>query len=459
MWRNFGIIIGFTVAFLLVNLITVEKVRFAGSNAQSTVFAKSPSKSKKSPEEKPADEDQPLEKIGDGTSVFTFKDINYTVPYGSGERKLLNGVSGYAKPGKMVALMGSSGAGKTTLLNTLAQRQKIGVVSGETLVNGSPLGSEFQRGTGFCEQADIHEGSSTIREALEFSALLRQESHIPKAEKIAYVDRIMALLELDEIEHALISSLTVEQRKRVTIGVELGKFPCKTLKIVHDPLTVTLSAAKPSLLLFLDEPTSGLDSQSAYSIVRFIRKLADAGQAIICTIHQPSSVLIQQFDMILALNPGGNTFYFGPVGANGSVVIDYFAQRGSHCPPTQNVAEFILETAARPHINADGNRIDWNEEWRRSDEAKAVLDEIDQIGADKRQTAAPSGKKEVEFAAPTWYQCCLLTKRLFIKQWREPQYAYGRLFVHVILGLINGFVSAFFFWGIYFRRTPRTSRD
>ena len=53
---------------------------------------------------------------------------------------------------------------------------------------------------------------------------------------------------------------------------------------------------------FLDEPTSGLDSQSAYSIIHFLKKLAAAGQAIICTIHQPSSILIQQFDMILAVS-------------------------------------------------------------------------------------------------------------------------------------------------------------
>lgn len=75
-------------------------------------------------------------------------------------------------------------------------------------------------------------------------------------------------------------------------------------------------AAKPELLLFLDEPTSGLDSQSAFSIVRFLKKLSQAGQAIICTIHQPSTMIIQEFDMILALNPGGNTFYFGPIGEN-----------------------------------------------------------------------------------------------------------------------------------------------
>lgn len=31
---------------------------------------------------------------------------------------------------------------------------------------------------------------------------------------------------------------------------------------------------------FLDEPTSGLDSQSAWNLVRFLRKLADNGQGM-----------------------------------------------------------------------------------------------------------------------------------------------------------------------------------
>ncbi|OLN88285.1 ABC transporter G family member 19 [Colletotrichum chlorophyti] len=420
LWRNFGIIIAFTVFYLVVTVVAVDTVKFKGSGAQSLIFAKSRDVKMKKNREDDASPEETFEPIGDGQSVFTFKDINYTVPYGNGERQLLNGVCGYAKPGKMIALMGSSGAGKTTLLNTIAQRQKVGVVSGQMLINGSSLGAEFQRGTGFCEQRDIHEGTATIREALEFSALLRQERSIPREEKIAYVDRIIQLLELGDLQDAIISSLTVEQRKRVTIGVEL--------------------AAKPSLLLFLDEPTSGLDSQSAYSIVRFLRKLCDAGQAIICTIHQPSSDLIEQFDMILALNRGGNTFYFGPVGANGSVVVDYFAQRGFPCPPSRNVAEFILETASKPSVR-DGRRVDWNEEWLNSAEHKAIVAEIDQITAESRVPPAASAA-QTEFASSTSYQCYLLTKRLFIQHWREPQYMYSRFFVHTTMGIINGFT----FW-------------
>lgn len=35
--------------------------------------------------------------------------------------------------------------------------------------------------------------------------------------------------------------------------------------------------------MFLDEPTSGMDSAAAYNVVRFLRKLADAGQAMYVT--------------------------------------------------------------------------------------------------------------------------------------------------------------------------------
>lgn len=296
LWRNFGVVVAFTVLYILVSALAVETFNFASSGGGALVFKKT-KKAKKAieqvssieDEEKAvpsgpagrgegssadgADEGEALEQISKSESIFTWEDVEYSVPYQGGQRKLLNKVSGYAKPGLMVALMGASGAGKTTLLNTLAQRQRVGVVSGEMKVDGKDLGLEFQRGTGFCEQMDIHDGTATVREALEFSALLRQDRKTPRAEKLAYVDKIIDLLELQDLQDAIVSSLGVEQRKRLTIGVEL--------------------TSKPQLLLFLDEPTSGLDSQSAWSIITFLKKLSRAGQAIICTIHQPSSVIIQ----------------------------------------------------------------------------------------------------------------------------------------------------------------------
>jgi ATP-binding cassette subfamily G (WHITE) protein 2 (SNQ2) len=444
LWRNFGVVIAFTVLYLLVTVIATETVSFAQSGGGALVFAKNKRAKQAVKEEGPVDEEkaaagestsssdtaaheeEALDSISSSESIFTWKDVEYTVPYQGGERKLLNKVNGYAKPGVMIALVGASGAGKSTLLNTLSQRQSTGVVSGEFLVDGKDLGKAFQRGTGFCEQMDLHDGTATIREALEFSAILRQDKKTPRKEKLDYVNKIIDLLELQDIQDALVSSLGVEQKKRLTIGVEL--------------------AAKPSLLLFLDEPTSGLDSNSAYSIVQFLKKLAQAGQAIVCTIHQPSSVLIQQFDMILALNPGGNTFYFGPVGENGTDVIRYFGDRGVQCPPSKNVAEFILETAAKPVKRKDGSKINWNDEWLNSDNNKQMLQEIDRIKADRSKTVSNQNQEEAEeeseFAASVWEQTTMLTKRTFIQYWRDPSYLYGKLFVAVVIGIFNGFT----FW-------------
>jgi ATP-binding cassette subfamily G (WHITE) protein 2 (SNQ2) len=228
LWRNFGVVIAFGVLYILVTALATEFFDFTAGGGGALEFKKSKAAKQKvkaatapSDVEKGAQvptsgssgtsqtidggqEDEALQEISGSDSVFTWENVDYSVPYMGGQRQLLNKVSGYAKPGVMVALMGASGAGKTTLLNTLSQRQKVGVITGDMLVDGRPLGTEFQRGTGYCEQSDLHDGTATIREALEFSAILRQDRSISREDKIAYVDKIIDLLELNETQDALV---------------------------------------------------------------------------------------------------------------------------------------------------------------------------------------------------------------------------------------------------------------
>jgi ATP-binding cassette subfamily G (WHITE) protein 2 (SNQ2) len=90
----------------------------------------------------------------------------------------------------------------------------------------------------------------------------------------------------------------------------------------------------------LDEPTSGLSSQSAWAIIDFLRSLADRGQAILCTIHQPSAELFQSFDRLLLLRKGGQTCYFGDLGINATTLINYFEYNGGRkCQEAENPAE------------------------------------------------------------------------------------------------------------------------
>lgn len=95
--------------------------------------------------------------------------------------------------------MGSSGAGKTTLMDVLAQRKTEGEIKGEILINGNQLPVSFQRTTGYCEQQDVHLPQATVRESLEFSALLRQPRNLSDKEKLAYVDTIIDLLEVSTL--------------------------------------------------------------------------------------------------------------------------------------------------------------------------------------------------------------------------------------------------------------------
>ena len=319
--------------------------------------------------------------------------------------------------------MGVSGAGKTTLLDVLASRTTMGVVTGEMLVDGRQRDTGFQRKTGYVQQQDLHLATSTVREALNFSAILRQPKKTPHAEKVAYVDEVIKVLEMETYADAIVGvpgeGLNVEQRKRLTIGVEL--------------------AAKPALLLFLDEPTSGLDSQTAWSICALLRKLADNGQAILCTIHQPSAILFQEFDRLLFLAKGGKTVYFGDIGQNSKVLTNYFERNGSRkFGEDENPAEVMLEViGAAP---GSETTIDWPTVWNESKEraeVKATLTEMKATLSQKEQIQDETALDP--YAATFKIQLWTVLKRVFEQYWRTPAYLYSKVALCVFAALFIGF--------------------
>lgn len=200
----------------------------------------------------------------------------------------------------------------------------------------------------------------------------------------------------------------MEQRKRLTIGVEL--------------------AAKPDLLLFLDEPTSGLDSQTAWSILMLIRKLANNGQAILCTIHQPSALLFQQFDRLLLLANGGRTVYFGDIGEDSKTMIQYFERHGAQpCSESHNPAEWMLEViGAAPGVHIER---DWAQIWRASSEFGEVTKSLDEMKEHLSRTTPEKGQSSLlkSFASPFYFQLFMCTKRVLQQYWRDPTYIYAKL--------------------------------
>ncbi|KAJ5899540.1 CDR ABC transporter [Penicillium taxi] len=440
LWRNFGIIIGWFILFVGLTMLGMELQKPNKGGSSVTVFKrgqapkevedaienKNPPADIESPEKssRPSssrDEEknhQQVKDIAKNTSIFTWQSLNYTIPYKDGQKKLLQDVNGYVKPGRLTALMGASGAGKTTLLNALAQRINFGVVTGDFMVDG--------KATGFAEQMDIHEPTATVRESLRFSALLRQPKEVPLQEKYDYCEKVIDLLEMRSIAGATVGSagtgLNQEQRKRLTIAVEL--------------------ASKPELLLFLDEPTSGLDSLAAFNIVRFLRKLADAGQAILCTIHQPSAVLFEQFDELLLLQSGGRVVYNGALGSDSRTLISYFERNGGKkCSSKENPAEYMLEVIGAGNPDYKGQ--DWGDVWTNSTESKQLSTEIDNVISSRRNVQDEKiTNDDREYAMPLYVQVMAVTKRAFVAYWRLPDYILGKFMLHIFTGLFNTFT----FW-------------
>ncbi|KAI8247772.1 ZEB2-regulated ABC transporter 1 [Colletotrichum sp. SAR 10_77] len=448
-WRNFGVLIAYTILFMGLHLIATEYVASERSKGEVLVFSRAAmSKRRKSgavdvesgattrAQQTDKEDSEGVAGMEKQTSVFHWKDVCYDIKIKGEPRRILDHVDGWVKPGTLTALMGVSGAGKTTLLDVLATRVTMGVITGEMLVNGQPRDSSFQRKTGYVTQQDLHLHTSTVREALNFSALLRQPATYSRAEKLAYVDTVIALLGMEEYSDAVIGEpgegLNVEQRKRLTIGVEL--------------------AARPQLLLFLDEPTSGLDSQTSWSICNLMEKLTKSGQAILCTIHQPSAMLFQRFDRLLLLARGGRTVYFGEIGKNSQTLVDYFVRNGGpECPPGANPAEYMLEViGAAPGAHTD---IDWPAVWRQTPEYQAVQDELTCLSSGAQgQVQAPQtedASSYKEFAAGFGTQFFEVTKRVFQQYWRSPSYIYSK-------GILS--FGAALFIGLSFLNAENTQR-
>ncbi|KAE8353295.1 ABC-2 type transporter-domain-containing protein [Aspergillus coremiiformis] len=435
LWRNLGILIAFMAFFAFTYLAATEYISEQKSKGEVLLFRRGhqPKISEKTDLESSEPDGTPKSGgsapqnaagIQRQTSVFQWQDVCYDIKIKGQPRRILDNVDGWVKPGTCTALMGVSGAGKTTLLDVLATRVTMGVITGEMLVDGRPRDQSFQRKTGYVQQQDLHLATSTVREALRFSAILRQPAHVSHQEKIDYVEEVITLLGMEAYADAVVGvpgeGLNVEQRKRLTIGVEL--------------------AAKPQLLLFLDEPTSGLDSQTSWSILDLIDTLTQHGQAILCTIHQPSAMLFQRFDRLLFLATGGKTIYFGNIGQNSLTLSSYFERHGAQpISPGENPAEWMLDvTGAAPGSHSD---IDWPKVWRESPEHTKVKEHLAELKS--TLSAKPVGNSDAEafkeYAAPFHVQLWECLIRVFAQYYRTPIYIWSKTALSAFTALYIGF--------------------
>eukprot|EP00299_Pterocystis_sp_00344_P019876 c9825_g1_i2.p1 GENE.c9825_g1_i2~~c9825_g1_i2.p1 ORF type:complete len:1420 (-),score=398.97 c9825_g1_i2:102-4361(-) len=440
-WGTILFLIGYYVFMLAMTTLTLEKLRFHGHTSSELPPDDEPTQS---PEENGTEmktvtksrapsqetervvEDLPATDLGlpFEPCALTFENVWYTVTLPNAEHEkldLLQGVSGFCRPGTMTALMGSSGAGKTTLLDVIAGRKTSGTIRGNFRVNGHPKEKgSFARLSGYVEQTDLHSPHSTVREALLFSARLRLPPSVSKSDRHTFVTSVLQILELDVIQDRLIGSeseggLSTEQMKRVTIGVEL--------------------VANPSIL-FLDEPTSGLDSRAASIVMRAVRNIAQTNRTVICTIHQPSSYLFEMFDNLLLLKKGGKTVYFGPLGENSSNLIDYM-QNIPGAPrfrEGQNPATYMLEVIGAGTATNVNLREDPSEYYTRSSLAETNLQELSEL----TQPVGTPVTFSTVFAASFRAQVKALVIKSFKNYWRSPNYNVTRILIIALVAFIFG---------------------
>ncbi|XP_047944619.1 pleiotropic drug resistance protein 1-like [Salvia hispanica] len=371
---------------------------------------------------------------------LTFDDVRYSVDMpaemraqGATEDKLelLKGVSGAFRPGVLTALMGVSGAGKTTLMDVLAGRKTGGYIEGDIKISGYPKNqATFARISGYCEQNDIHSPNVTIYESLVYSAWLRLPQEVDEKTKKVFVDEVMDLVELTPLREALVglpgvSGLSTEQRKRLTIAVEL--------------------VANPSII-FMDEPTSGLDARAAAIVMRTVRNTVNTGRTVVCTIHQPSIDIFEAFDELFLMKRGGEEIYVGPLGRQSAHLINYF-EAIDGVPKIKdgiNPATWMLEVTTSAQELALG--IEFADYYKKSElytRNKALIKEL---------SVPRPGTKDLYF--PTKYsqsfltQCIACLWKQHWSYWRNPPYTAVRFSFTTFIAIIFGSM----FWDLGSKR-------
>ncbi|XP_020550291.1 pleiotropic drug resistance protein 1-like isoform X1 [Sesamum indicum] len=371
---------------------------------------------------------------------MTFDDIHYAVDmpqemkaHGIQEERLelLKGVSGAFRPGVLTALMGISGAGKTTLMDVLSGRKTGGYIDGRITISGYPKKQEtFARIAGYCEQTDIHSPHVTVYESLQFSAWLRLPPEVDAATRTMFIEEVMELVELTPLRDALVGlpgvdGLSTEQRKRLTIAVEL--------------------VANPSII-FMDEPTSGLDARAAAIVMRTVRNTVDTGRTVVCTIHQPSIDIFDAFDELLLLKRGGEEIYVGPLGRHSSQLIKFFEGIDgiSKIKDGYNPATWMLEVTSEAQEAALG--VNFAEVYRNSElyrRNKALIKEL--------STPAPGSKDlyfQTHYSQSFWTQCMACLWKQHWSYWRNPPYTAVRLLFTTFIAIMFGTI----FWDLGSKR-------
>ncbi|XP_059291324.1 ABC transporter G family member 6-like [Lycium ferocissimum] len=360
---------------------------------------------------------------------------------------LLNDISGEARDGELLAVLGASGSGKSTLIDALANRIAKESLKGAITLNGETLHSKLLKViSAYVMQDDLLYPMLTVEETLMFAAEFRLPRTLSKSKKKARVQALIDQLGLRNAAKTIIGDeghrgVSGGERRRVSIGID----------IIHDPI-----------ILFLDEPTSGLDSTSAFMVIKVLQRIAQSGSIVIMSIHQPSYRILGLLDRLIFLSHGQTVYSGSPLN-----LPQYFADFGHPIPENENRTEFALDLIRELEGSPSGTKtlVDFNRTWqdtKRSSSSstnqnfeatptryhlslkEAISASISRgkLVPGATNNAANPTSMVPTFANPIWTELAVLSKRSFTNSWRMPE-IFAVRFGAV---MVTGFILATMFW-------------
>ena len=336
---------------------------------------------------------------------------------------ILDDVSGVAKPGDFIAILGASGSGKTTLLNALSHRLSPGLeLAGQVRINGRTLlPEEMRRISGYVGQNDTFVGSMTVIEVVLFYANLKLDSRIPHKEKQCLAETLLQKVGLSHVKNSFIGDSFMP-------GISGGE---RTRLVVATQLLLGAS------LLFLDEVTSGLDTFMAESVLKMMKDLAEWGCTILCTIHQPASELYALFDKVCLITEGRIAF----LGDHRSA-LTFFEESNYPCPPHHCPTDhFIYTLAIKPGIEEKCRErcMEMVRSYKKSRFFFKVVEDIKDSSALFEGDVRDESKIPPTPTGTFWNQLFENIKRSLKENLRNPRSSRSRLIAGVIVALMTGF--------------------
>lgn len=204
-----------------------------------------------------------------------------------GEQALAD-LSFTAAPGTITSVVGLSEASTSALVDVLAGAVRPSM--GEVDFDGHDVAADDVRPhVGVVPRHDLLRPQLTVEQGLQYVAELRLPPSTSADQRRDTVRSVLDKLELTTLRTLRVGALTVEQRKRASLAVEL----------LTDPA-----------LIVLDEPTAGLDPDAAQRITTTLRQLADEGRVVLEATTAPTELAV--CDQVVLLTPTGIPVFAGP---------------------------------------------------------------------------------------------------------------------------------------------------